>query len=489
MVVGKLATLLPLGSIAWRVGLASALCQALAATLVAKLATQLIGLFPGSDPRVARRLGIAAALLYACSYSAAFSAVRPEVYALTTLLLVAPAVLLVDGLHRNDERSLRRAAFVAALGLANHHLLALAIALPAFAILIRPWLRAAASALAVVLALSLYGYLPLRAATHPTINWGAPTTIERVLWVVSAKAFQKSVDRGVGKQATTEPAMVIGAVAAESGLIGLFGGVLGLWLLWRGHAKIAMLLGSSICLTIAAPAMVGFDEANPDAYGYLSGALALLAAVATVPIARVLVARRAATAIATALVILTPLAMLRPARFDLSHHTATDAVAAWLEDAPPRRPLVTSYFQTGFLALYAQSVEGRRPDRRVLHRHFLTYPGYRDDVLARWPDYAPLLGTRDIHRNFPDAQIEYDLDLPLPFVAASTLPDVPLSTEPQARRYVAWMRYLAVHRACVLRNEAAITAADRLASPLFATDEDYAQLLLRCRKLDTVAPL
>src|SRR5207302_405863 len=41
--------------------------------------------------------------------------------------------------------------------------------------------------------LLLYAYLPLRAAHHPLVNWGSPTSLGRIFWVVSAKAFQKSV--------------------------------------------------------------------------------------------------------------------------------------------------------------------------------------------------------------------------------------------------------------------------------------------------------
>ncbi len=422
-------------------------------------------------------------MLYAVSYGAAFSAIRPEVYALSTLLLLATLLFLVDGLRSKDERALRRAALVGGLGLVNHHLLMVAAVLPAFLILIRPPRRAALAALAVLLAVSLYVYLPARASQHPTIDWGAPTTIERFVWTVSARAFQKSVARS----STSDPELLLGAVAAESGLVGLLAGSVGLYLLVRRkQARLSALLGSSILLTIAAPALVGFDEANPDAYGYLSGAIAVLAALAAVPLGVLAQPRRAAAVAATlALAALVLLALNRP-RYDLAGHHTTDEVARYLEAVPPRQILVTSYFQTAFLVLYAQSVEGRRPDVRQIDRHFLTYPGYRDELLARWPDVAPLLGRRDVAAIPSGAVVEYAQDLPAAFVPTSTLPEVTLSDEPQARRFVAWMRLLAVHRACRLHDRASLDDATARAEPLLGRDPDYRQLLQRCSNLDTV---
>ena len=484
LLVGKFVCLLPLGSIAFRVGLASAVCQAGASALVARLADRLIGAIA---PKLAARprglLAMAAGWLYGTTYSATFQAVRPEVYALSTLLLVATALHLVEGLSQTNESSLRRAALLGGLGLANHHLLALAVALPAFFVLVRPWRRAIAAGLAVAISLMLYGYLPLRAQRHPTIDWGAPTTIERFVWTVSARAFQKSLERG----RRTDSGMVLGATTAESNLVGLFAGVVGLWLLIRRrHVAIGVLLASSICLTIVASSIVGFDETNPDAYGYLSGALALLAAVAATPFALLLSARRRATLLAGLLATMAPLALLRHARFDLSRHTTTDSVAAWIEGAPPRRLLVTSYFQTAFLALYAQSVEGRRPDLLHVDRHFLTYPGYRDEILARWPHLLPHLGMRDVVPSVRDAVVEYAQDLPATLIPISSLPEVPLTTEPQARRFVAWMRLLAVDRSCRLGDRQLFEQSRQRAASLLGSDEYFLQLLLRCKNLGTL---
>lgn len=457
-----------------------------ASAVVAQLASRLIRAIDPDEqlaPIAGQLLALAAALWFATSYSAGFAAVRPEVYALSTLLVVATLALLVRGLVDDEEAALRRAALLGGLALTNHHLLAGAAAVPVFYIMVQSRRRFAAAALAVCLALCVYAYLPLRASRHPVVNWGAPTTIARIVWTVSATAFQKSVKRS----ATTDTSELVGAITYEANILGLVGATLGFWVLTRRKRwAVAALLGTSSGLTILATAIVGFDWANPDAYGYLASSLALLAALAVLPIAAALRSRRIAIVAASGVLALAGLFVLKAPRFDLARRSETDAALGWLERAEPRRLVITSYFQTVFLLYYAQVVEGRRPDLRLVHRHFLAYPGYRDELIHRWADLAPLLGGRDVVTPLPPAVVEYDLDLPRPLVAGSTLPEVPLSDEPQARRFVGWMRYLAVHRACLLGDLALAERLDREAAPLLATDEDYRQLLLRCKNLGSV---
>src|SRR5207253_3068122 len=86
------------GSAAFKVGLASAAAGAGAAAQTARLGELVArrargGELPSLNDRV---LGAAAGLLFGLSYAAAFQAARPEVYALSALLVVSAA--LVDGL-------------------------------------------------------------------------------------------------------------------------------------------------------------------------------------------------------------------------------------------------------------------------------------------------------------------------------------------------------------------------------------------------------
>src|SRR5439155_6763375 len=114
--------------------------------------------------------------------------------------------------------------------------------------------------------LATLAYLPLRALRHPLVDWGAPSTWPRFWWTVSAQAFQKSLERA---QRSDAPA-VAWALARELRLVGLLLAIAGAYVLARqpGRRRLALFLAGAALLDACAPALVGFDPANPDAYGY-----------------------------------------------------------------------------------------------------------------------------------------------------------------------------------------------------------------------------
>jgi hypothetical protein len=491
LLAGKACALVPLGSVAFRVGLASSLAGAGAAAQTARLGRAIarrVGLQAG---RAADFLGAAAGLAFALSYAAAFQAVRPEVYALSALCVLTAVVELERFDADGDRRRLYLAALAGGLALANHHLLAFAVLVPGLGFALarrpaRPVGRAAARVLAAgALGLTAYAYLPLRAARHPLVDWGAPTTWSRFYWTVSAQAFQKSVARG----SSSDAAEVVGALAAQLHPLGLLLALGGLYVLLRMPSlrRVGLLLAAASVLDALAPALVGFDVANPDAYGYLEAAVALLAALACALPAAVAarLRRRAAAALAGALAALAVgWGALGWPRIDrAAQHDAATVSEAWLGTAPPRATVVTSYFQTIFALYYLRGVEGQRPDVDLVHRHFLAYPGYRDELLHRRPALAPALGPRDVDPfALPEPLVvEYDLDLPAPLVPRShaiPVENVDLD-EPQTRRFAAWQRFLAAHRACRLGDRAA-PAALASARALLGDSPELAALAASC---------
>jgi hypothetical protein len=454
-----------------RVGLASAVAGALAAAQTARLARNLsarVRALLGDSERSAADewLGAAAGLLLAGSYAAAFQAVRPEVYALSTLLVVSALEALVAFDATGNRRSLYAAALYGGLALTNHHLLAIAALLPAAGLLLarRPRPHAGRAVLRVLVAgalgLALIAYLPLRAARHPLVDWGAPTTWAHVYWTVSARAFQKAVTtRGT----PADLPQVAGALAVELRLLGALLAVGGAYLLARlaRLRRVGLALLAAMLAVLATPALVGFDPANPDAYGYLEGAVAIGAVLASVVPAALfarLRARERSRRLAGAALVATTLlvALVGLPRASLaSDFDASRVLGPWLDTMPPRALVVTSNFQTVFGLWYLRAVEGTRPDCALVHRHFLSYPGYRDDLVRAAPELAPWLGDHDLRSEASASDrplvIEYDLDLPAGWVAGSTVIPFSLATdEPQARRFAAWQAYLAAHRACRL---------------------------------------
>ena len=94
-------------------------------------------------------------------------------------------------------RHLLIASLALALGLANHHLLALVILLPGmvfvFARKQRPtWSMVGLCAGTGTVGLLALAYLPVRSLAHPEVNFGAPHTLERLVWTLRGAAFTKS---------------------------------------------------------------------------------------------------------------------------------------------------------------------------------------------------------------------------------------------------------------------------------------------------------
>jgi hypothetical protein len=466
--LGKLAALLPLGPVAFRVGLAQAACGAASAALLVPLGARLAawvrgavaGAAPGSaaEVREARPgpadvlLGAAAALCTSLSYAAAFQSVRPEVYALHRLLSLLALLGLLTYARAGDRRGLLLAALALGLGLANHHFLVLLLCAPVLVLILRrrssgpaprggppgigPLREVLLCCAAGAVGLLLYAYLPLRAARHPLVNWGAPSTWGRFLWTVSAQAFQKSARVPEGGDEA-----VVGALLEAIHPLGLCLAAVGLYAVLRLPSTRRLGAYALLCVLLVAGgrAMLGFDPANPDAHGYLVPAIDLLGLLACAGGAALpalaqrvkLLAPGAAARLALALSLALfcggalwggqalPRSM-RPGFWDLD-----TLVGGWLDEAPPRSMLLSSYFQTVFGLWYLQGVEGRRPDVLHLHPLFLGYPGYREEMLARHPGepVLPRLLGKGLHVEvlLDEAArrrilLEYDLEAPAALV-------------------------------------------------------------------------
>lgn len=174
--VAWIFTWLPVGDVAWRVNLASAVASAAACALTVPLLARL---------GVRQSLGAAAALLMAVSSTLWSQSVIAEVYALTLLTLVAMLYVLVVWRDTQDDRLLYLTALLAGLSLGVHNTVLLVAPLllvwvigVARGSLLEPR-RTLLSLGALLVGLSAHLYLPLRASAKPAMNWGNPDTWER----------------------------------------------------------------------------------------------------------------------------------------------------------------------------------------------------------------------------------------------------------------------------------------------------------------------
>jgi tetratricopeptide (TPR) repeat protein len=187
VLTGKLlTTLLPVGSIAFRMSIFSALCAAAACSILYLIVVQLTK---------SRLAGVTSALLLAFSGSFWGEANIQRVYSLNALFVAVTTLLVYRWLEKRDDRLLIAAFFTCALGAANHTFMAVyGIALLVFAFasdraLIRRLKTILLCGAAGAIGLLPYAYLPIRSRMNPTLDWGNPETLQNFLKVVSRSEF------------------------------------------------------------------------------------------------------------------------------------------------------------------------------------------------------------------------------------------------------------------------------------------------------------
>ncbi len=393
-VLTRAVQLVPLGDLAFRTALGSALALAVASVLLCGVALSLFA-----------RLGEAGAGGALCAFGAAacaslmqpswFQAVRPEVYALASLAAAAVLYSLASG-------RLVLAAFAFGLGLANHHLVAILSALSLVPLLrLQAPLRRARlvwSIAALGAPLALYAYLPLRSLQPEAFAVGLARTPAEFSWIVAARAYQHSA-----ALSTSGPfANVIDLVFAlgPAGLVTLALAIGGLYALGRsGERRWAIALGASVALPFALRAGLGFVRHNPDALGYLApatGAIALLAACLFAVARRTPgLARPIGGALLGVPLVLALVHAKQTAKdCDLSSFRANEAVhAAVLQDVAPRSVLLVSWYQTYFGLAAEASTARTRPDLRIVPLPFLASPGVAERLVALDPDLRGIVRT------------------------------------------------------------------------------------------------
>ncbi len=181
---GHLFTYFPAGEIPWRINLSSAAFAALASAFVFLLTWELLGPVI-KDGRLLAAASWAAGGLLAFSSTLWPQAVITEVYALNAAMLAATLWCGARCNARRDVRWFYATAFAASLAAANHPLSLAATAL----LLVYLWFKlrraaggaalAANAAALLLMGVSIYLYLALRASRQPPLNWGVPADLPR----------------------------------------------------------------------------------------------------------------------------------------------------------------------------------------------------------------------------------------------------------------------------------------------------------------------
>jgi tetratricopeptide (TPR) repeat protein len=250
--LAKGATLVPIGEVAFRVAMVSAVFGAL--TIVALAAILLL---------------ITQSWLPALAASFAFGLLRDqwsqatiaEVYTLNTFFLALCTLLLLLWSEKRSWRLFYAFAFFYGLSLTNH--LTMLGAAPAFLLfllikgirLLRRWPRVLGGVACFAAGLLPYAYLPIAASRNPAMNWGAPTTLQGVIDHVTRRQYldaeelpARSWDR------FSDQLSVMGEAFVGQGLTPLL--VLGLIaLVWIARTRFTLFL---VLFGVAAASSIGF---------------------------------------------------------------------------------------------------------------------------------------------------------------------------------------------------------------------------------------
>ena len=423
ILVAWLSELLPIGSVAFRANLLSAVMVA------AALATA---------TAIARRLGVRP--LIAIAVALALGAVG-TVWAAATVAEVNPLHLLLIALliHRALVWEARRATSDLVLGgvlvglAVGNHLLTLFMApfivlFVAWAgrreLLARPWLVVLA-ALAVVASLSVYAYIPISASRSPALPYNHPVTLEGVWWLVSGEQFRGQFDflssKGPGTFLESLPDLRDLAFARATPILVLLG-LAGIAILIVRRPAFGLM--SAAILVIGTYLWANYLRLEhyllvPWLVLGIGAAVALQAiAQAGVAAARRWLAREAGgearigTAVGLlALAFAVVLAATNWSAADRSGNRSGDDYVTAVFAALPPNAAILSFWDASTPLWHAQHVEGRRPDVLIVDDTNIVYEGWgtREARIAALICDRPVFVLRLDPRDLQPIQASYEL--------------------------------------------------------------------------------
>ena len=394
MHLAKLVSWLPLGELAWRVHLASAVSAAIAVGFVVRLVTEL-----STAPRPAASIAAAAAgLCLALTTIFLRQATVAEVYAPTAAMIAASLWLAQRVAAGASARVGLGLALLAGLGFGLHGSYRLVMALPLLALFALRLYRGArwplfAPLVSATAAVAIHLYLPARSlAADGLLDWGHPRTLSGLWYHANASGIREAFademfsDRGL---LVADSARRFGEQLIDYfGPLGVLAALGGVFVLaWRRRSRAAALALAAIAALDACYAI----WINPMGLGDLQNGVPLVVVAAIA--AGVGVAALAATlsrASAFAAAALGVGLALPPALVSLPETLAGQSgelprrhAEAILDAVPLRGLLLTRSDSASANAVWMTTVEGARPDIAPLVRQLIPDTPRTAAALAR----------------------------------------------------------------------------------------------------------
>jgi hypothetical protein len=379
ILAGLFAHGIPIGSVAWRITVFTALAMSGASWIISRIVAQL-----GADPWIAA----ASAWLFAFGYVAWTRGTRAEVHALAVFFAVATMYAAIRWYRSGEARALIGGAFAWGLGIATHPIDALL--LPALLVIFAARIRTVSlrtfcfALAALCFGVAWYAYLPARSAVvtaarlDPTRALGLPPG--RAFWDNNHPASWSGFVREVGgtefSAGGTIPAMFSPQTYVKRGpdyVLVLLGevsplGVLlalgGLYALWKRHRALALAMFAAYAVPTAF-ALAFTIEADTRRYELIGFAVTCaLAGYGASSLIRALPQLRRATFVVLAAL---PVALIIVNRqtFEQRHDHGGEAVISSVVKNTPRNAVLISPWLYATPLAYGAYVDRRLGDRIV----------------------------------------------------------------------------------------------------------------------------
>ncbi len=402
--IGKAFTLIPAGSVAWRVNFMSAFFGAVSCLLVYLIIGERL---EESLWKPAAALG--GAFFFAFSptvWDQATVAENSTLHCFFMMLLTLLAFRMASGgiIWKNESRSLCLFSFLYGFSLTNH--VAGVFFFPAFAYIFiatygkrlfmpRTLLKMLFWA---AVGLLVYAYLPIRSLANPPLDWGNPENLTNFLWVVTARQFSPNL--------LSEPNVF--AIAANLYLrgqdllhqftvVGCALGVVGAWTLLRGERRVVIFSLLVIMVLFYIELNTAFISA------YFIPALALMAIWIGVGLQQSfgwiirlsgrIRARSVAMVVSPTLCVALSLSFVLPLTMHFKDMDRSDDLYAlrYGEEILDRLPKDSAFFTVDgyalFILWYLIHCENRRPDLMVIEPTWLSgNNALSSQVMEQYPD-------------------------------------------------------------------------------------------------------
>ena len=251
MLIGHAFSWLPIGTVAYRLNLMTAMLGALAAVLLYLVCVRVTA---------SRAASVLAALTLACSYTVWDIATEADVFALHSCLVLGALLLLLRWRDEGRDRDLYLAWLIVGLSLGNHALTALAI--PALAALVvmtaglgNLWPRRVGLCVGAMLCgLMVYVYVPIRAMASPPPEVNAPHNLTQFWQLVAAPVYRQFMFNRPLAEVALRVLGFARHMVRELGPFGLASALLGVVLATRRDPKLTaaliLLLGLDVIYAI-----------------------------------------------------------------------------------------------------------------------------------------------------------------------------------------------------------------------------------------------